>query len=340
MVDFENAHQSSECSKGGCLCCEVTEIKQEIPMGVFNGLYPYENYSPQDLSALNKNDQTESEKSTHGIQLQSKRFGKTPKVFLRLPVSDAMASSSFLDSTTFEVPTANDMFSENEDGVIKKKRIISTLSTFRVGKDGVHSQTNNESDNVENPFKCHICGKTWKDMSHLKRHLQTHNPVKRFQCQFCPGAFKDKYGLALHTRTRHPSERPFVCPIPLCNLSFTSNRSLNRHVETHSEPGEKKIFHCKKCNECFPDRSALKNHKLSCENEEKKDIGCDICGKLFANASTLRVHRLRHDESLKKFKCDACNVSFLWPSLLRLHLQSKNHLLNVGLPLPTMATPL
>jgi uncharacterized Zn-finger protein len=58
----------------------------------------------------------------------------------------------------------------------------------------------------------------------------------------------------------HTKERPFVCPEPGCDQSFTQKANLNKHLAVHSR---RKKLDCKKSPNQFSSDHIAKQHALT-----------------------------------------------------------------------------
>ncbi|XP_075527766.1 uncharacterized protein LOC142559949 [Dermacentor variabilis] len=86
---------------------------------------------------------------------------------------------------------------------------------------------------------CPECGKAFKQMKALQQHLNWHKVVNRqnvetpYKCHLCPAAFVGNCALARHALV-HTSERPHICPV--CQKHFASKCDLTVHVrQIHGE---------------------------------------------------------------------------------------------------------
>ena len=62
--------------------------------------------------------------------------------------------------------------------------------------------------NMEKPFECSYCEKTFSKKDNLDVHMQIHSDDKPFECIQCGKAFSDKSSLDRHMRV-HSGEKPF-----------------------------------------------------------------------------------------------------------------------------------
>ena len=115
--------------------------------------------------------------------------------------------------------------------------------------------------------------------------------------------------------TADKSTRPFRCG--LCDTSFTTKRTLMKHVLRHS--GQNKPYRCDNCSSRFVSKRSLADH-MSTHNREKP-YHCDTCRKRFSHRSAVVSHRKSHNKN-RKYLCGICNKGFTVKSYLMLHLQT------------------
>ena len=67
----------------------------------------------------------------------------------------------------------------------------------------------------------------------------------RIECNICDASFTSKISLNRHIVSVHEGKKPFKCDI--CNASFSENNYLNRHIEAvhdKNKPFKSKFMHC------------------------------------------------------------------------------------------------
>ena len=94
------------------------------------------------------------------------------------------------------------------------------------------------------------------------------------------------------------AENMFSCLV--CNRSYLSKKSLNRHMRIHDDS---KSINCDVCLKNFPSKSHLEQHYRI--HTGQKPFACQICDRKFAQKSNLVQHQTFHSE-IKSYKCSIC----------------------------------
>ncbi|XP_053698182.1 zinc finger protein 492-like [Sabethes cyaneus] len=245
-----------------------------------------------------------------------------------------------------------------------------------------------ENHNSESGYRCDECSLEIPMLYTYNRHLSRHNELRLgFQCSICSMRFSCDFRVKIHENKVHGTKhnvkpvvnklREVVChqcgkvsdnrrikdhilevhqkeSLPkclLCEKTFTTSRSLERHMLVHTgiKPyscdqcdatfrrlldyrHHKSIVHdgvnphvCSECNEEFKNYRQLYNHKQEVhQNKIPKTIQsetCKLCQIQFAKASELMTHiGIQHaDEEYPVLKCPHCPKTFILALRLSTH---------------------
>ncbi|XP_056661772.1 zinc finger protein 75A isoform X3 [Monodelphis domestica] len=208
-----------------------------------------------------------------------------------------------------EIQASDDTLSEKTDGEVFKRTELKEVHenkcreekpqhNFPVGKWKKYSpwkkslrklmETHKKAYTGEKPFKCHICGKSFKVSSDLIKHQRVHTEERPYRCQECDKRFRWSSDLNKHLMT-HRGIKPHRCS--WCGKSFSQNTNLLTHQRTHT--GEKP-FKCHECGKRFSQNSHLIKHQRTHTGEQP--YTCSMCGRNFSRRSSLLRHQKLHRE--------------------------------------------
>ncbi|XP_028393509.1 zinc finger protein 728-like [Dendronephthya gigantea] len=112
----------------------------------------------------------------------------------------------------------------------------------------------------ERPYKCSICGKTFRQKSHLKKHCYSlHGDQSSESCRNVVNSVKedaDKQVVEMDEKTFHKCE--------ICDDTFPTVAKMHNHLRWHNM---RKRYKCNVCGKCFRNPVAFKKHK---QHHEKK----------------------------------------------------------------------
>ena len=110
--------------------------------------------------------------------------------------------------------------------------------------------------NMEKPFLCTQCTKTFIRRSDLRKHTFVHAGIRLYSCDICKKSFTRNTNLTKHKRTHSDKFKSWKCT--LCPKTYYTNSELSRHVEIHLD---RKALVCKFCNQAFMRRDLLELHQ-------------------------------------------------------------------------------
>ncbi|KAM4523626.1 uncharacterized protein V3H82_001804 isoform 2-T2 [Fundulus diaphanus] len=229
------------------------------------------------------------------------------------------------------------------------------------------------SHSEERPYVCLTCEKGFKYKDTLKKHqiIHGHDGIREEHCKTVeqilaeadprhPGdpdrqakaePRSDAPAVAAESAPSGPGpsrkKAPKVCPV--CSRAFDSVKTLNRHIQCHTED---RPFHCIHCKKRFKHMHGLKRHQIyaichkktsrsSWKKEQRPGPGrsetsganppqgqsdkipvwCSNCGKHFEYPAALKEHQenVCKVEIREVMKCRDCGKEFRSVTMLKVH---------------------
>ncbi|XP_061570705.1 zinc finger protein 14-like [Cololabis saira] len=217
------------------------------------------------------------------------------------------------------------------------------------------------SHSEERPFICITCEKGFKYRDTLKKHqiIHGHEGIREEQSKSLEQILAeadsqscgDGDGDGAETKDPEtPAETPEVLHVckkslkrcPVCSRSFDSIKTLNRHVQCHTDD---RPYHCIHCNKHFKHMHGLKRHQIYAichkksthfvwkkgprsehgvsadPRQSKIPVWCSNCGKHFEYPAALKEHQesVCRVELKDVMKCDDCGKEFKSMTMLKVH---------------------
>ncbi|XP_015788980.1 zinc finger protein 423 isoform X2 [Tetranychus urticae] len=115
------------------------------------------------------------------------------------------------------------------------------------------------NDQVNLPFRCDYCQRTFKHKRSRDRHIKIHTGDRRYKCNNCESAFSRSDHLKIHMKT-HDNMKPHQCST--CNRGYSTAAALTSHMQNH----KRSTLKVKSTVECKP----FVRYKDNVENSEVK----------------------------------------------------------------------
>ncbi|KAL8276893.1 hypothetical protein RQP46_010721 [Phenoliferia psychrophenolica] len=143
------------------------------------------------------------------------------------------------------------------------------------------------------------CDKKFWTGQHLRKHIEVVHEGKTYDCEECQLEFRKHHLLRTHIAEVHstPGTKPFPCPEPACDKSFTHGFQLKAHAKTHDT--SRYLCAHPACtvlplpSRQFSNWSALQKHTKSVHPPTCPHPECE--GKTFTTARGLKWHLEVHD---------------------------------------------
>ncbi|CAG2158700.1 unnamed protein product [Oppiella nova] len=202
----------------------------------------------------------------------------------------------------------------------------------------------------ERPYKCIVCGKTYRWRTLLRNHKKTHLTDNPFTCPVCGLRMSSKFSVQQHVIKAHDNgNKKYECNE--CDKKYVTIHQLRAHQKYHSTDRTRQ---CEFCGKVYKHKASLERHRRLHKGEEnsvdlrlkcsscglichskthytahqrihtgEKPFVCETCGKTFRQIAQLNQHKIVHTE-LRPFSCNLCDRTFRCRSNLRLHLDHHN----------------
>jgi KRAB domain-containing zinc finger protein len=172
--------------------------------------------------------------------------------------------------------------------------------------------------------------------SDLQLHKITMHSIWPHNCQLCGRGFDRLSNLVSHLKCHETGELGVVrCLKNNCNMTFTAEADLRKHVEIHRKPSpavkdswvltlqsledpHSKVNECSLCGKIVNTRVARQKHTLKHATETPGVVKCILkgCQLTFTSAANLKEHSVKHWDMSKSeersLACDfpGCNKAF------------------------------
>ncbi|KAM4697674.1 zinc finger protein 646 [Rhinophrynus dorsalis] len=216
-----------------------------------------------------------------------------------------------------------------------------------------------ESGYHQRPFRCEVCGRSYRHAGSLINHKQTHK-TGVFRCAICQKRFFNLMAMKNHNRIHFEVKRHKCLD---CGKAFRLRKQLDTHQRIHREkaackrPGRRKC-RVSKSHKVLQQKTLVVNDPVSSQfedspikqedsidehyapssapavgvgkrelNPDSRPYQCEQCGRSYRHAGSLVNHKKSH--KMGQFCCSICNKTY--PNLMamknhqRTHYEAKRH---------------
>lgn len=177
---------------------------------------------------------------------------------------------------------------------------------------------------------CKSCNEQFYKDDDYRRHMRRQHSVKKkkdvkkqdidckaeFECTKCDRRYYDKGHLMLHMKKCNGLTLSKMCK--LCNIRFSSENNLRRHMRRRHNRKPEEILDCESCGKSFSRKCDRSKHiNLGCR-ETKKTVICEFCGAVFSCVTDLNKHVKKgcSEQEKKEHHCGVCQKVFSQQSVL------------------------
>uniref|UniRef100_A0AAG5CPW1 C2H2-type domain-containing protein n=1 Tax=Anopheles atroparvus TaxID=41427 RepID=A0AAG5CPW1_ANOAO len=200
---------------------------------------------------------------------------------------------------------------------------MDTMTSFREHFIEDHCLKESESTQMQ----CTECKRNFKGRKSFIQHLVIHQVNKPYVCRVCAKSFYYAHHQRKHELT-HSKERPFRCE--RCPKTFTNKQNLDNHLFKHEAQAN---YVCNVCPSRFKSPKALHSHKLIKHDAEIwyfKPYACEKCGKMLHSQTAASYHAKQQCDRIALgpvslyITCLVCKQHFPTRAQLERHLQTQH----------------
>ena len=169
-----------------------------------------------------------------------------------------------------------------------------------------------EDNEIDKPYKCSECLKSFANEDYLKRHMKIHSG--QLCCTICKKSYARKEELVKHmlecsAKAQEVTSGVIKCPV--CAAELANPEAFRTHYQEHTHP-----YKCELCQCSFLRKGSYDGH--ICEPLEGGNFKCKTCSKSFFNKNSLLRHQLVHGKP--KHQCAKCKRKFAEEEHLKQHV--------------------
>uniref|UniRef100_A0A2A4J3T8 Protein krueppel n=1 Tax=Heliothis virescens TaxID=7102 RepID=A0A2A4J3T8_HELVI len=165
---------------------------------------------------------------------------------------------------------------------------------------------------------CTFCNKLYLNKTFLDKHIAKHHESAFIVCEetLLEQIVEQTVDVEVKTENEEPAQ---LLQCPVCQMTFSKQRSLSQHMKKHKNKDESKEFICDTCGRTFAMKHLLKRHLAL--HSDMKTHKCEKCSKTYSRRDQLTAHMYTHKKH-KPYVCSYCNKGFIQMCSLKDHLRT------------------
>lgn len=174
-------------------------------------------------------------------------------------------------------------------------------------------------DPNDKQITCEYCGQVFSSIADCLEHVNAHDVVKKYyKCTRCPKFYAMQRFVDLH-EANHMDVINFVCK--LCSKVMLTSGAFKMHMRQHvlrASGGDVVITGNCLCDECGKSFKSERNLQLHKQTHSEPNFSCSECPRRFFTQTNLNRHSLTHKD--QTFLCGICNTGLTSIKGLKEHM--------------------
>lgn len=167
---------------------------------------------------------------------------------------------------------------------------------------------------------CPICDKAFVAINSYKNHIRKHDPPGGFECRYCDERFCTEPSLKQHCAEQHMTIACRLCKDNAALATFNDENEYRKHIRDKHNGLDRQLLQCEKCGATYKTLEPYRRH-LQTACGTIKPYKCEQCQMTFMTKYNLKHHQDSHNGE-RKYCCSYCGKNFTQKGRLIEHERS------------------